>query len=311
MLVRVTFETRATSADDGNIVIFFQDEDGIALSTWEGKAIVVSPTGITLRTYGTGMVTFASAGNNKILVPIPLDGTGAYLKGDYDITVWLDNTQAGAPTPDLEVQHVYNYCPHNSVDHHTSDLVKMESAVDCDAELITASDISDYVTDDITMLTRMITITPPSVANVAESLTTGQSLTAVLTYTNVIYSAELNVSFEYQEEEPTGQVTFISMGSAEIFVEHFVDCAHDICGVVKCLADRFDALLAKSVHYGGWYALPPAEVGNYNYAQTLIVLAQTLNKCGEFTRGKTYLDKAKVLLNCDCGCADNDLPKPL
>lgn len=310
-LITATFETRAANANDGKIVVVFTDEDGISGSAWVGKVAVTSPTGVVLRTYTTSQVTFGPGGTGTILVPIPLDASGAYLRGNYAFSLYLDNT-AGNPNPDKEAVVAYNYCPHNSPNHTTSDLIKMLSSVNCDTKLMTITDTTDYtVPAGLTMITRVITFSPPSIANISPTTTTGASMVGVLTYTNVTYGSELNVSFQYNEQTPTAGVTLVSMGSAEIFIERLVDCGQDMCALTKCLAARFDTLNEQAVNVGGWANLGRQTLGNFQYARDLISIAVMLKSCNEYTMAKGYFDRAKVLLNCNCGCPDTTQPVPL
>ena len=124
MLVNVTFEARQANANDGKIVVFFQDEEGLSGAEFVGKVAVVSPTGEVLYTFLDPEATFSEAGSDTIVIPIPLDAAGNYLRGDYSFSVQLDDTTAGVD-PEIDEEFVYNYCPHNSPDHTTSDLVKM------------------------------------------------------------------------------------------------------------------------------------------------------------------------------------------
>ena len=306
MLIFVTFEAR-DAANDGKIVVFFQDEEGLVTDGFVGKAAVVSPVGETLYTYADPSVTFGSAGSGSILIPIPKDAAGNYLRGDYSFSVQLDDTTNGGI--EIEEEFVYNYCPHNSPDHTTSDLVKMTAVLDCDTELFTADDTTDYT--DVTRLTRVLTITRPAITGLSPATTGGDTLVVGVTYTNVTYSALLNVSFEYQEEEVTSEVTVISKGSAAIFIEVLADCDANMCGVVNCLIERFNTLSARAKKAGGWGNLDTQLVANFRYVESLVNLASLARNCNNSTQGKVYINEAKELLDCDCGCANTTTPKPL
>lgn len=303
--VSVKFEARSGDANDGKIVVrFFEDA---STTTFTGKVSIISPTGVVLRSYATGSVSFVGPGTASILVPIPLDGAGEYLRGTYTIQVFLDDNGAG-PHPLIEVTHPYYFCPHNSPDHTTSDLIKLGVVLDCAAETLLATDETDYT--DITRLTRVLTTTPPAVTNVAASTTGTGSLTSAVTYTNVTYGTELEVSFSYNSET-SGGVPFISYGSAVVFVETKVDCDPNLCATVNCLTERFNTLKSRSKQAGGWYNLPAQERENYEYVASLVALAQMARGCNNYTQSKAYIDEAKTLLNCDCGCAAEPTPKPL
>lgn len=308
MLVRVTFEARSANANDGNIVVFFQDEEGLSGAEFVGKVAVVSPTGEVLYTFLDPEATFSEAGSDTILIPIPLDAAGNYLRGDYIFSVELDDTTAGSGA-EIAEEFTYNYCPHNSPDHTTSDLVKMTAVLDCETELFTAEDITDYT--DVTRLTRILTITRPAITGLSPATTGGDNLVVAVTYTNVTYSALLDVSFEYQEEDVTAEVTVISTGSAAIFIEVLADCDANMCGVVNCLIERFNTLNSRAQKAGGWQNLDTQSVANYRYVESLVNLSSLARLCNNSTQARTYLAEAKNLLNCDCGCSDTVTPKPL
>ncbi len=175
--------------------------------------------------------------------------------------------------------------------------------------MFTAEDITDYT--DVTRLTRILTITRPAITGLSPATTGGDNLVVAVTYTNVTYSALLDVSFEYQEEDVTAEVTVISTGSAAIFIEVLADCDANMCGVVNCLIERFNTLNSRAQKAGGWHNLDAQAVANYRYVESLVNLASLARNCNNSTQARTYLAEAKTLLNCDCGCSDTVTPKPL
>ena len=103
----------------------------------------------------------------------------------------------------------------------------------------------------------------------------------------------------------------ISRGSAAIFQEDFIDCLADLCQLSKCLASKFDSLSVKAARAGGWSGLSEQDRSNFQYASALVLTAQQMRNCGEYSAAKPYVDKAAEILNCDCGCAENNTPMPL
>lgn len=307
MQIAVVFETRKGNANDGKIVATFTDNEGTSASDYAIGLGVVSPTGEVLCTYTGNVGNLDIGGTASLDIDIPLDSNGDYLAGEYDLQLsWynLDSSDNGLVEPS------YIYTPHHTPDHAESDLITLATTLSCDAETLVAEDTTEYG-EDYTRLTRLITITPPSITGVSPLTSSSSQLTAAVTYTNVTYSSLLAVSFEYNVLEVTADVGIISRASASIYKENPVDCDPKMCAVVKCLASKFDNLKAKAVKVGGWSGLSEEDLGNFQYATALVTLAQQLRVCGEYDLAKPYVDEAKNLLKCDCGCAENTNPTPL
>lgn len=306
MQIAATFETRKGNSNDGKIVAVFTDNLGTSATPFTIGLGVTDPVGNLISDYNVNVAALSIGGTNTLTVDIPLDSSGNYLSGEYQLAFSYYNI---GPTESDVVETGYVYTPKHIPDHTESDLITLETTLDCDAETLLAKDTSEY--GDVDRLTRLITITPPEISGESPETTTSAQVSAAVTYTNVTYSSLLEVSFEYDELEVSSDVGVISRGSAAIYIEDAVDCDPNICQVVKCLASKFSALKAKAAKVGGWGGLSDQDRGDFEYASTLVSLAQQLRACGEYAAAKPYVDEAKTILNCDCGCAENTKPTPL
>ena len=306
MEIALSFECRRGNANDGKIVATFHDNMGTSSSPYTIGLGAVSPTGVLLADYNVNGAILPIGGTVSLYVTIPKDSSGNYLAGVYELTVNYYNIEG---TDNRLETYAYQFDPHSSPDHLESDLVKLETVLDCDAKTLVATDTSDYT--DVTRLTRALTITPPSVAGASPSTTSGATVTAAVTYTYVTYSTLLNVSFEYNEETPDDLTTLISYGSAYIYAENYVDCDVNLCALTQCLAAKFQSLKSQSQAAGGVEYLPQNVWANFQYAQSLVVIASQLRNCGLYDAAQPYVNEASTLLSCDCGCDQNTNPQPL
>jgi len=306
MLITAVFETRQAEANDGKIVVTFTDNEGTSAEPYSCGVRIVSPIGVELCTIAGTLIEVAIGGSGSIEIDIPLDSNDDYLGGTYEFTVTYDN--GDEPVPELD--YTYTYSPLHTPNHLESTLITLTTLLDCDAETLVGTDTSDYT--DVTRLTRALTITPPTVSGASASTTSGATVTAAVTYTNVTYETLLNVSFEWNEVVEDDDITaFISRGSARIYAENYVDCDPNLCALVQCLASKFQKLKNQAVSLGGWFYLPAQAQADYQYASTLISLGQNLRNCGEYEQAAPYIAEAATLLNCNCGCSDTTGPKPL
>lgn len=306
MLVSPTFEWRKGNANDGKIIVGFVDDEG-GLNAYTVSVAITDPLGVVLCTLAETEVTLAIGGDDNIFVNIPKDAAGNYLQGEYHFNIVYNDGVTNVDRND-----VYNFVAYSSPDHLTSTLVGLTAALDCNTELITAKDTTDYTSvEGLSVIDRDLTITPPTVAGVSPTTADADQIQAAVTYTNVPYQASLDVSFEYGQLVVDGVVTFFAFGSANLYVVIDVDCDPNMCSLVKCLSAKFQSLKAKADKLGGWAMLSATERGNFDYAQTLVGMAMQLRTCGENQMAKTYINEAKPLLNCDCGCSDTTGPTPI
>lgn len=306
MILSAVFQTTKDNANDGKIVATFQDNLGTSGTPFTIGLGVTSPTGDLISDVLVNVAVLAIGGTNTLTVDIPLDSSGAYLGGEYQLELSYYN--ADSSESDV-LEATYMYTPYHSPDHLTSSLVTLATVVSCDAETLVATDTTTY--GDVEIVVRALTTTPPVITGDSPNTTSGATLTTGITYTNVTYATLLDVDFQYNESTPAEDFSLISKGTATIYKEDVIDCDPKLCNLVSCLSSKFNALKTKANASGGWATLSAQDRSNFEYAQSLIVLGQMLRNCGLYDRAAPYIAEAADILNCDCGCSTTTNPTPL
>lgn len=233
---------------------------------------------------------------NSITIPLPLDGNGNLLKGNYSVTYTVrvtDLTQASLTSP---VKNI-NY------EKPTASVVM---SVDLGAPLLTTDDQTGYTIDTIQpTITRdhdlfyPASFNRPSVQGTAKVVTTNVIL--VTPGQTVAYTSTLAATTSYDYGDGITLTDLVNgQGQLDIVGNQ------NICQVYCCLNAAFDRYIAES-RSNSRRAIEVRE--QWEQATAAAVNLDYAIRCGKTTDANEIIQEIRRVLDCDDDCDCGDEPQ--
>lgn len=280
-----TFSTEF-DADNGKIILFAEDEEGVASANFQVRFGVTGPAGLLVKAMPTGStfdMTFGTLGDGMVKVSIPVIGD-AYVNGTYTVTVEWRDFNVGAAFS-LESTDYYYEPTVKPVEDGASAVLAV--AVDRDSSTITATDSTPISGWDVTNY--LLELETNAVAD-ESTIETDRSVSITGVTDGDNYTASLAI---YRQK-------FTSDQSPIVVQEELVRksltgtySAVEVCDTLACVADAVV----------GDYGCNAPTVSRKQMAESLKalfrhVLATSFAACGDKNKEHTYASQA----DCDCGC---------
>lgn len=311
----VTFECRSAEANNGKIVIT-ADGEGALAQDWEVRVALKAPSGAIFRAKPVAADAAMADTDSGIAIldyDIPIGGDSLYQGGEYTVLFYVTDITGGGETL---YTGSYLFEPVVAPDNLTSTLIELETSLNCLNGELVATDETDYT--GWTRDSRSIKIVHPDIPGIAtpaDTTDTDSDVNVTVTHINVTYQAQLIVTVSKTDANNAMQgsdftVSWFQRHTANLYEDVDVDCDNLLCDVLSCLEQRFTLLNAQACTRGGWAQVPAAERANFEYCMNLLQLAKLFADCNNSTKFRLYLNQAKELLNCSCGCAESGAVAP-
>jgi len=233
-------------------------------------------------------------------IDIPVDSTGAFMKGIYTITTCIkfQSLIGGVITASNEVI-TYNFCPVSNT--ASSNATKLVRTLNCAGGIIKLDDLTTYT--GYTVTSHTLTITPPSVSLLPSVTTSLYSLQTALSYTNASYGYGLTANGN-KTTAVTPVPTYDCTYEVKEFVTWststsvFVACA-TLCSVASCAKKALSELETKRLASG---KLSETDMFTHDKIVDRLVLIQTDMVCGG-TNIDQYLSELQTIISGVCNCS--------
>lgn len=304
LTIDFTFQTTQDHAQKGKIVVDMANTAGISVD-WGFYIGITSPIGEVIKAFpGSADATLGAGEDAQFVVSIPLDSNGDYLSGTYTFEIRRRNTSLETNT-DETVEYVF--VPKNAPDN-LSGSASMSTNLSCITGKLVAQDTTNYDSEGLTLIERLITITPPTVDSQDEVTSTASSAELTVAWRNVGYQCKLELEFEWGEEELTaGLTTAISLGGVILYEDVDVDCEDGgICASLECVGTRLTAIYNEACAAGGYSRLPQVTKDKIEWSMHNLAMAKFKYDCGLISESLGFIEIAKEGINCGCGCSGTD-----
>lgn len=239
-------------------------------------------------------------------VTVPTDSLGAWLEGSYTIKFYIE----AIAVPEVYEQVVCTFVLDIKKQGASNCTIqgKFEVDVDCHCARLHVEDATDY--QDSTIISHLLEIVPPTLPGQtppAVLSTPGLVYDLTFTHSNVTYTFNIVTVYEnyYCEDEVTVREDLVATYSQKIV------CSRNICKLLLCLKSKLDSFVALAGKKGGYDALPQELRDEWESLQIYLFLYTSFANCGDWQQADRYFDKLQALLNCDCGCDDQNGSTPI
>lgn len=309
------FEKRIDNASYGQLMLTVVNTPGVD----EAYPILVQvevtgPSGEVIKNYGDDDDPDFSitSGETETVALVPIETNslnGADLEGNYTVNIKKKNNGAGTYTNTI-VDEVIPYSPINGED--ATLVASLEASVNCLTKLVTVSDVTSY--EGYTISSYELKLTPPVIPGVSLSTvtTTARTLQAALQYTNVTYQGSVLavVSFAITGEDGD-EIVVVYNATVQAIIAIPVTCPANICDFITCVQTAMAALELQACNFGGINKLSLQQQSNYFKLMHNSMMLLAGQGCGNSTMVNTAITNLEALIECNCGCDENDAPKPI
>lgn len=295
--IKVTFDL------DNNVFIVKDNTDYVGIAAQPDEVDVVysltGPTGalggstITVRDSGAPVTDTDNLVSIVLIDGVPVQGLYTL---SYQVTIEDPTDSPGGP-----------YSVNQSLSHnytHNSANAEVEMTANCIAPLLTSTDNTQYVVNQITpTITRTHTLYYPPVLGLPEQVTTTADIATPQFYTET-HSSKVESVLEY--DYGNGWCVLETLSAT---TELDVTCDATICDLYCCLNNLYkrmvEAEATNRVLYG-------TLKDKFNQAMSIRNLIKDALECGKEGDVNAYVSKVLALGDCEpgCGCADGD-PVPV
>lgn len=311
----LNFEKRTGNASKGQLLMEVVNDPSVD----EAYPILVSvqvvgPSGETIKAYPSDDAPDFSITSGeteeKAIVPIEKDGlTNNDLPGTYVVSVKKKNTGDSVFT-EVVTDAEIDYNPINSALQPL--IATLEASVNCLTKIVTVNDTTSYT--GYTVSDYELKLTPPTIPGVSLSTITSSTVTlqGALQYTNVSYQASLTATVNktiYGEDGDTILAEYNDTVEAAKSIP--ITCPADICDFMSCAQSALAALELRACSFGGLNKLSLQDQANYMKIMHNTMMLLTGQGCGNSTMVNTAIANLEALVDCDCGCTENDSPKAI
>jgi len=293
------------SANFGNIVSDITNTTIAPAVTENVYYRVTSPSGIIIKAIDFGIpdgqLTLALPSASMPLVPLPVVTDGSFEEGTYGIDFYVE--LPGIPGVYVEVFMTFVLDIKNQGSDTCVKKGLIDVATDCFCLKMTITDKSDY--SDVTVLSKTMTISPPVTLTdptPTDIVTTNDVITIDFGYSGVTYNTYLFSTYNYPVT-PTGGWPPITVQESLSFTQaHKVLCDFNLCKLIKCINDFFEACRIAASNVGGIQNLPFEKLDKWLYIEQLLTVYNTAIKCQDAVMLEKIFRTLQELVDCDCGC---------
>ncbi len=305
--VEFIFDTVKTSSSNGQINAVCENSDTPGVE-WDFYIEITAPSGEVIKTMPDSPdLTLDGDERDGILVDIPLDSNGDYMEGEYAFRV-----RRVAGDVDTTVSDTYDYIA-NVEPNNLGGVAVLATSFSCLTGKIIASDETPYTAAGLTLVTRSVTITPPTIDTQDAATTNSASTYLIVGYSNVTYQSKLDIEFTWGDEDLGDGISASAEGSIILYEETLVECEDGgICESIECIGDALSKAYNEACAAGGYSRLAQGTKDKIEWSMLNLAMAKMKYDCGEVDASQTYLERAKQGINCGCGCSgtESNSPKP-
>lgn len=254
---------------------------------------ITGPGGVIVKAFpgspdAVGTTTYLSLHN------LPVDSSGAYLQGDYIFHI--------ATTGTIPVDDTQTFCL-----SYVDGAMVLSVIADCYSKSLVIDDNTAYPTGTVTRLITVSTPNIPGESDIADqSYSTEQVVIDMVrssgnAYSNVTYIANGTASVETSDTTIVSWDVGYILAYTGVVEERLIRCDTDACGIISCVNDSIQALIAKACSVGGLSRLPKQEADNLVLIQVNLAMYNYYNQCRDNTQALYYYDELKKIVGtCDC-----------
>jgi hypothetical protein len=294
-MYQVEFELREGEANYGKIKV----SNITAIPAGDERAFIeiTGPAGAVKDVDFSAQDIDLNAGDNELLLDVPVDAVGEWLEGTYKVSVWQDTMSN--PGNYTLFQYEFTFCP-------VAANAAISFVANCICAKITVEDESNYGSASVSRTMKIIPPTIPGEAAPATIEVSASSHTFDFSWANVKYQVILEATvtteiipsvFIYEENSTTGWYDVV--------------CDYDLCGLISCVTTELNRILNLAQSKGGLQNLPTYEFDAYIKTLRNFLLHNAYIDCGDYAAAQAMYETIKGDLNCQCGCSPAGTTEPV